>query len=239
MYGLFTVFVDNIPSSMDGKSLFKLFSKFGIIQDVFIPFKRRIVLNSRFDFVRFDYHVAADVTIQKANGLLVDDKFIRRSFDTNRSRGQVLPGGHRSFAEVLQGVTSIEVGKVRTTIKVNEEGHGWLYESAIIRFKIENSTHSIIKALKEKGLERIMVRKGGGRDDWSQFVVEWKSGFYLELERCEWLRCYGIPLNIWNRNTLNNIGSLWGSVFNLDGDICQPKSFSYQNQSDYFIYGVH
>ncbi|KAL7238237.1 hypothetical protein ACSBR2_004357 [Camellia fascicularis] len=134
--------------SSSRKSLFKLFSKFGIVQDVFIPFKRRIVSNSRFGFVRFDCHVVANVAIQKANGLPVDDtvlevknatydrrnkkehsrskpqfigkpQFIKRSFDTNRSKGQVLPGGHRSFAEVLQGVTTMEVGKVSTTIKVN------------------------------------------------------------------------------------------------------------------------
>ncbi|KAL7228990.1 hypothetical protein ACSBR2_007647 [Camellia fascicularis] len=58
---------------MDTKSLFKLFTKFGIVKDVFIPSKRRKVTNSRFGFVRFDCHVAADVAIQKANGLLVDD----------------------------------------------------------------------------------------------------------------------------------------------------------------------
>ncbi|KAL7248610.1 hypothetical protein ACSBR2_003365 [Camellia fascicularis] len=169
---------------MDAKSVYKLFTKFGIVKDVFIPFKRRKVSNSRFGFVRFDCSVAADVAIQKANGLLVEDKilevknatydrrnreehswskpqfirkpqFINRAIDTNRSRGQVLPGGHRSFTDILKGVPPppLEVGKAITTIKVNEEGHGWLYDSAIIRFKAEYSTHSIIKALKEKGLE--------------------------------------------------------------------------------------
>ena len=58
-------------------------------------------------------------------------------------------------------------------------------------------------------------------------MVEWKPDFHYEQERCLWLRCYGIPLNCWNRNTLHSIGSIWGSVLNLDGDICQPKSFSY------------
>lgn len=58
-------------------------------------------------------------------------------------------------------------------------------------------------------------------------MAEWKPDFHYEQERCLWLRCYGIPLNFWNKNTLNNIGSTWGSVLNLDGDICQPKSFSY------------
>ncbi|KAL7235297.1 hypothetical protein ACSBR1_018740 [Camellia fascicularis] len=241
--------------------------------DVFIPSKRRLVSHFRFGFVRFDCHVAADIAIQKGNGLLVDDKvlevktatlnrrnreehnrrnppsirksqFIRRSFEVNRSRGHVSSAGQRSFANVLQGV------KTNTSIKVTEEGNGWLYESAIIHFNTEYSILSVSEALKEKGLEHILVRKGGGRDviltfnyqdelksnisnlqDWfkdlSQFVVEWKSGFHLVQERCVWLKCFGIPLHVWNRNTLNNIGSLWGSVLSIEGDICQPKSFSH------------
>ncbi|KAL7251620.1 hypothetical protein ACSBR1_013462 [Camellia fascicularis] len=74
--GLFTMFVDNLPRSMNATSLFKLFAKFGIVPDVFIPFKRRKTTNSRFDFVRYDCHVASDIAIQKANGLLVDDKVL-------------------------------------------------------------------------------------------------------------------------------------------------------------------
>ncbi|GMP29300.1 hypothetical protein CsSME_00004464 [Camellia sinensis var. sinensis] len=214
--------------------------------DVFIPFKRRKVTNSRFGFVRFDCPVVADIAIQKANGLLVDDKVldvktatfdrrsrkdqirrkpqfirkpqpIRRPLVANRSRSHVLSGGHRSFADVSQGVTSMEAGKASTTIKVTEEGNCWLFGIAIICLNAEYSILSIIKALKEKGFEHIMVKKGGGRDviltfnsqkelksnidnlkdwfkDWSQFVVEW---------------------------------NLWGSILNLEGDIYQPKSYSH------------
>ncbi|KAL7232584.1 hypothetical protein ACSBR2_010571 [Camellia fascicularis] len=126
MHGLFSVYVDNIPSKMDAKSLFKLFTKLGIVKDVFIPFKGRKVTNSRFGFVRFE--LVADIAIQKANGLLVDDKVldvktttfdrrsredqirrkpqfirkpqpIRRPLVANRSRSHVLSGGHRSFAD--------------------------------------------------------------------------------------------------------------------------------------------
>ncbi|KAL7233189.1 hypothetical protein ACSBR1_016923 [Camellia fascicularis] len=71
-------------------------------------------------------------------------------------------------------------------IQAFEEGNGWLYESAIIRFNTEHPTHIISKALKEKGLEQIE-----------------------------------------NRNTLNNIGRTWGSILSLEGDLCQPKSFSH------------
>ncbi|GMP35003.1 hypothetical protein CsSME_00007643 [Camellia sinensis var. sinensis] len=66
---LFNVFVDNLPSSMDVKDLFKLFMKFGVVKDAFIPFKRRKVTKSKFGFVRFNCQVAANIAIQKANGL--------------------------------------------------------------------------------------------------------------------------------------------------------------------------
>ncbi|XP_028060480.1 serine/threonine-protein phosphatase PP1-like [Camellia sinensis] len=67
--GWFTVFVDNLPHSLDLKGLFKLFTKFGIVKDVFIPQKRRKATNTRFGFMRFDCSVAASIAVQKVNGL--------------------------------------------------------------------------------------------------------------------------------------------------------------------------
>ncbi|KAL7257768.1 hypothetical protein ACSBR1_003972 [Camellia fascicularis] len=197
--GLYTVFVDNIPRSLDANSLFKLFKKFGVVKDVFIPFKRRKATNSRFGFVRFDCHVASDIAIQKANGLLVDDKVLavkyathdrsvpsmrrpqanREAFYPIRGTGSIPYTVHKSFAEVLQRGMTMAAVKASITVKVNEDGHGWLYESVIIRLNSDFSINSIRFALKD------------------------------------------------NRNTLNNIGALWRSVFHLEGDLSQPKSFSY------------
>ncbi|CAL5356809.1 unnamed protein product [Camellia sinensis] len=272
-HGLFTLFVDNLPSSMDAKTRSELFTQLGIVKDVFIPFKRRTMSNSRFGFVRFDCPVAIDIAFQKANGLLVDERVlevkkatkiksnkdeqsrsrphtIKRPLETIKNKDDVSFIGRRSFAEVLKRVTPTVVEKTRLIIKANEEGIGWLYDSAIVRLNSEYSTISIENVLKEKGLDQVMARKGGGRDivltfksqeelksnicnikewlkDWSQFLVEWKPGFYLEQERCVWLRCYGLPLSLWNRDTFNNIGSIWDTVLSLGGDICQPKSFSH------------
>ncbi|KAL7247025.1 hypothetical protein ACSBR2_002023 [Camellia fascicularis] len=44
-------------------------------------------------------------------------------------------GFQRSFAEILKIDVSVPMGKDLTTIKVSEEGHGWLYESD---FEIQN-----------------------------------------------------------------------------------------------------
>ncbi|KAL7253409.1 hypothetical protein ACSBR1_007862 [Camellia fascicularis] len=72
-----TVFVDNLPESIDPKGLFTLFNKFLVVKDVFIPNKRRRISNTRFGFVRYDCIVAATVAIQKANGLWVDDRALK------------------------------------------------------------------------------------------------------------------------------------------------------------------
>ncbi|CAL5417713.1 unnamed protein product [Camellia sinensis] len=274
-HGLITVFVDNIRSTMDAKALYKLFIKFGIVKDTYIPFKRRKVTNSRFGFVRYNCSVAASVAIQKGNGLLVDDSMLevklaaydrnsrseqskdklqplRRFSDMINFKGKDALVGHRSFAEVLKGDTSAVEGNTNTniTIKAKAEGNGWLYESAIVRFNNEQSTHNILKVLEEKGMEQIEVRKGGGRDviisfkstsdlqsnigklkewfkDGSQSVMEWRPDYHLQQERCVWLRCYGIPLHLWSRATLNSIGNIWGTILNIDGNVCHPKSFAY------------
>ncbi|CAL5394394.1 unnamed protein product [Camellia sinensis] len=123
---------------------------------------------------------------------------------------------------VLQGdSTKVDV-KASITVKANENGHGWLYESVIIRLNSDYSINSIRSALKDIGLNQVVVRQGGGRDailtfksqeelksniqkikdwfkDWSQFVLEWKPGIHVVQERCVWLKCHGLPLNLWNR----------------------------------------
>ncbi|KAL7221578.1 hypothetical protein ACSBR1_023520 [Camellia fascicularis] len=203
---------------MDAKTLFKLFTQFNIVKDVFIPFKRRTVTNSRFGFVRFDCPVVADIAIQKANGLLVDERVLEvkkatndrcnrveqsrrepltfRPPETNRTRDEVPFSGLRSVAKVLKGVRPTVAEKASLTIKANEDGLGWLYDSVIVRLNTEYSIINIENVLKEKDLDQ-------------------------------------------NRGTLNNIGSIWSPVLSLDGDICQPKFFSYTRIKVGYIFLKH
>ncbi|KAL7242294.1 hypothetical protein ACSBR1_014791 [Camellia fascicularis] len=144
--GLFSVFMDNIPYKMDPKALFQLFTKFGIVRDVFIPQKRRKATNTRFGFVRFDCSMVANVAVQKANRLWVEDRELKvnmaeygriedRSVKRNQSGGSI--GGNednrrfdrahyglqRSFADVVKAGINALMGKAVSTIKVNEERH--------------------------------------------------------------------------------------------------------------------
>ncbi|KAL7247212.1 hypothetical protein ACSBR2_002181 [Camellia fascicularis] len=75
--GLITVFVDNLSESMVPKSLFTLFSSYGVVKDVFIPNKRRKSIGSRFGFVRYDCQTAAKVAVQKAYRIWCDDRSLK------------------------------------------------------------------------------------------------------------------------------------------------------------------
>ncbi|KAL7223337.1 hypothetical protein ACSBR1_024906 [Camellia fascicularis] len=98
--GLFSVFVDNVPSNIDPRALFKLFSKFGIVKDVFIPQKRRKATNTR-----FDCSMAATVAVQKANGLWVEDRELKVKMAEYVVYGSIL---------------SSEVEEVRSSNEVNK-----------------------------------------------------------------------------------------------------------------------
>ncbi|KAL7215691.1 hypothetical protein ACSBR1_027776 [Camellia fascicularis] len=142
---------------MDPKTLFKLFSKFGIVKDVFIPQKRRKVTNTRFGFVKYDCSVAANVAVTKANGLWVEDKEI-----------QVKMAEYDRVAEGAQNRNQLKGNKgANEACGRNvrwQHGHGWLYESVILRFKDEYYIHGIEKIFKEKRIGDVMVRSTGGRD---------------------------------------------------------------------------
>lgn len=152
----------------------------------------------------------------------------RKAFNPNRGKGTIPYIGHKSFAEVLQGATTMAAVKASMTIKANEGGHGWFYESVIIRLNSDFSINSIKSALKDNGLAQVVVRQGGGRD----VILTFKSQEELQsnIQKIkDWFKdwSHGILLNLWNRNTLNNIGALWETVLQLEGDLSQPKSFFY------------
>ena len=58
---------------------------------------------------------------------------------------------------------------------------------------------------------------GGSRlYDWFEEIPTWKSGEKEESARVVWIRCYGVPLNLWNENTFLSIGNVWSESISLD-----------------------
>ncbi|KAL7197801.1 hypothetical protein ACSBR2_020342 [Camellia fascicularis] len=183
-----TVFVDNLPDSIDPKGLFNLFNNFGVVRDVFIPNKRRRISSTRFGFVRYDCRVAANVAIQRANGLWVEDRALKvKEADFNSDQRRVVNpntigstkttkqntafvgenvqnnrGMRRTFAEVLTG--NRDEGQSRLVVKAREVGNAWLYESVIIRLHDHVIKADFKHEARSRGVKKGRIREGGGRD---------------------------------------------------------------------------
>ncbi|KAL7205926.1 hypothetical protein ACSBR2_018776 [Camellia fascicularis] len=118
---LHTIFVDEIPESMNPKGLFTMFSNFGVVKDVYIPEKRRKTTRTRFGFVRYDCPITVGITTQQANGVWCGDRMLKvkkanfeRDKEPTHSRAAVQKpvgivtsaragvGGRSSYTEVLK-----------------------------------------------------------------------------------------------------------------------------------------
>ncbi|KAG5547375.1 hypothetical protein RHGRI_013160 [Rhododendron griersonianum] len=71
MAGLFTVYVDNLPKSMDVGWLRQLFTPFGRVEDVYMPSKRSSSFNTKFGFVRFKRREEAINAIEDLDGVVI------------------------------------------------------------------------------------------------------------------------------------------------------------------------
>ncbi|XP_028105769.1 serine/arginine-rich splicing factor SC35-like [Camellia sinensis] len=109
-----TVFVDNLPDSFDPKGLFSLFNNFGVVRDVFIPNKRRRISSTRFGFVRYDCRVAANVAIQRANGLWVEDRALKvKEADFNSDQRRVVNANTFGATKTTKQKTAFVGGNVQ------------------------------------------------------------------------------------------------------------------------------
>ncbi|KAL7233551.1 hypothetical protein ACSBR1_017214 [Camellia fascicularis] len=190
--GVFNVFVDNLPASLNPKGLYNLFAKFGVVMDVFIPQKRRRLTNTRFGFVRFGCSVVANIAVQKAHGLWLDDRTLQVKHAEygkvtirgeakkrplrNQVRGSIVyadkegdvPIGcsglrdRRSYVDAVASKRGEGGGGI--VVKAEEVGNGWLFESIIIRLKVPYVNISLKKEIAAIGVEDVMVRDSGGRD---------------------------------------------------------------------------
>ncbi|CAL5340772.1 unnamed protein product [Camellia sinensis] len=276
MNDLVSLFVDEVPEAMTPSDLFNLFSKFGVVKDVFIPLKRRKTTRSRFGFVRYDCTVAAEVAVSKADGLWCHNKALRvklaeyskynqrRQMLTNAKQGGMAQNKQgipiqpimgikgKSYAEVVQtgGKNGGEYGKQNISIRAVEAGNGWLYDSVLVKLKPFFSFHDFQKEIYKRTGKEVVVRQVGGRvailsfssnqqmkeerakmeewiHDWSDEVFEWEERKFLECDRCLWITCVGVPLNLWSIKTFEAIGKVWGEVVQYDADTVGGQHFMF------------
>ncbi|KAL7224444.1 hypothetical protein ACSBR1_025822 [Camellia fascicularis] len=177
---MFTVFVDNLPESMEPRGLFNLFSNYGVVKDVFIPKKRRKVLGTRFGFVRYDCQVAASMAVQKTEGFndkelkvriaaygskaqnLKIQEFRKESNSATKQRVQwkTTEGdkGQNSYADAGRGLKR-DINRV--SVQAKEIGNGWLYESPVVQLKAFVIFVDFKKECSKRGLKDVNARDGG------------------------------------------------------------------------------
>ncbi|CAL5391609.1 unnamed protein product [Camellia sinensis] len=273
---LVSLFVDEVLEAITPRDLFNLFSKFGVVKDVFIPGKRRKTTRTRFGFVRYDCKVAAEMAVHKADGLWCHNRALRvklaefsksnqsRQMLTNAKQGGMVQKKQwtpvqpmmrikgKSYAEVVQTgrQNGGEYGNQNVSVRAVEVGNGWLYDSVLVKLKAFFSFHDFRKEIYKRIDKEVVVRQVGGKQailsfssnqqkkeaqvrmeewihDWSDEVCEWEEGKLMELDRCIWLTCVGVPLNLWNIKTFETIGKVWGDVVQYDEDTVGGKHFMF------------
>ncbi|KAL7207990.1 hypothetical protein ACSBR1_029861 [Camellia fascicularis] len=183
-----TIFVDNILESMDSKGLFNLFRKFDIVKDAFIPWRSKRVIGSKFGFVRYDCEVAAEMAIQKADGLRCDNKPLKvkkakfqkplalgqqqHRVPTREDNGRLLhqwpprqqwqgTGAKMSYAEALVRRGANESEKV--VIRAYEKGCGLLCKSLVVKLSSFLAFNDFKAELCNRGMKDVVSRDSGGR----------------------------------------------------------------------------
>ncbi|KAL7228265.1 hypothetical protein ACSBR2_007052 [Camellia fascicularis] len=252
---LFTVFVDNIPESMNPKGLFGLFTKFGIVKDVFIPKKRRKTTGSRFGFVRYDCSVVAEIAVQRADGLWCDNKalkvkgaeferedhdqvkqpkrFNQRTKSMERIRNRDAQGGGILKRQDFGGLRSYTeaVGKgvaqdrEEVVVQVSEASNGWLYESLIIKLHTFFSFSAFKEECQKRGFQEVKIRAGEGR------IVILTFSSVTEMKRQkeelkEWIFKWCSSMEEWNTGcSVTQERCVWISCYGVPFNLWSVATF--------------
>ncbi|KAH7835235.1 hypothetical protein Vadar_024218 [Vaccinium darrowii] len=183
-----TIYVDNLSDDMDTEWLGQIFSKYGRVVDVYIPFKRSKNFRTKFGFVRFNTVVEAEEAIADLDGISIRDKKMRvkmATFKVIQNQGgehlrhpstvkKPVTGKVDANAIKLKGPNSEkEAGKsyadavvgrscALRRISVNAIGNEWLTRSVVAKLYSLSAMESIREALHCKGVPQFDVRDMGG-----------------------------------------------------------------------------
>ncbi|KAH7857726.1 hypothetical protein Vadar_015927 [Vaccinium darrowii] len=175
-----TIYVDNLSDDMDTEWLGQIFSKYGRVVDVFIPFKRSKNFRSKFGFVRFNTVVEAEKAIADLDGISIRDKKMlvkmatfkviqnqggMKKHDTGKVDAKATnPKGVYSEKEAGKSYADAVVGRscAPRRISVNAIGNEWLTRSVVAKLCSLSAMESIREALHCKGVPQFDVRDMGG-----------------------------------------------------------------------------
>lgn len=155
--------MDNIPEQKDHSWLQKTFSKFGEVNEAFIPRKRSKRTGNKFGFVRYERQGDANLAVEKMNGVWIENdrlfvkiacfgqnasnigakrlSILDQAIQVKEMRGKQKVvevrekcfGIRRSYAEKLRGESSKGGKDHKFKLFVKPSGNGWLDRSVVAR----------------------------------------------------------------------------------------------------------
>ncbi|GAB2266400.1 Serine arginine-rich splicing factor 2, partial [Dionaea muscipula] len=94
---------------MDYTEMNKLFAKFGVVRDVYLP-KKRSMEGKRFGFVRYDCSIVVEVAIQRMNGVWLQDKELKvKPADFHKHQSGLWQRKERNGTKVVERETANKV----------------------------------------------------------------------------------------------------------------------------------
>ncbi|KAI8018423.1 hypothetical protein LOK49_LG04G03770 [Camellia lanceoleosa] len=152
-----------------------------------------------------------------------------------------------SYAEALIGGHQAKDFNIK--VHAQEGGNEWLFRSVVVRASLPFADQSIRDSFSPEDAGRIQVRAMGGKSylltfdsreemlDRLQNDEAWFSSRFEDAKewsfwkrdnpctRAVWINCYGVPLNLWNFNTFESIGNVWGETVSVDESTLSSSSF--------------
>ncbi|GAB2286323.1 hypothetical protein Dimus_020740 [Dionaea muscipula] len=202
---IFTIFIEDLLDSLTQGSLHKMFSKFGVIVDAFIP-RKKSKEGKRFGFVPYNCSVAMDVAIQKTNGLRIHDKALkvkkvtyaknldgcmvgsrrRKDGRTGRDIKKVWYLGAQSqhwvrknmpLKVVKRGST---LGKESLTVRVHSIGNRWLYHSVVATFGDYRAPDHLLEHFMQQSESDILIWRMGNNHALLTFSTKEKMKLFID-----------------------------------------------------------
>ncbi|GAB2292409.1 hypothetical protein Dimus_026650 [Dionaea muscipula] len=212
-----TLYEEGIPEAMNPKGLFDLFSKYGVVYDVFIP-KKRNKAGKRFGFVRYRCSVSAEMAILKYNGLWIGEGRVRKLMEH---------GGMIRVQKVANGW--LHKSAVATLHKYND------LKDCLGLIELKGTPGILVSPCGGKQVimtfpttelrDKMLAEEKEDLGAWFKEFHALEPSLKIGRDREVWIICFGVPLELWSTSTFCEIASKWGEVLAIEISTAISLSF--------------
>ncbi|GAB2273172.1 hypothetical protein Dimus_007975 [Dionaea muscipula] len=149
-----------------------------------------------------------------------------------------MPSQRQTYADALRGCRVSGDGSMSLGVQVEEERTNWLYCSMIGALYDEKDLQSfkeeflkirplpfqltdcggqlVIITFPDKGAREKALLGGMSLRSWFRWLKPWSNECKPGVLRDAWIKCSGLPHQLWNQENLARVGKLWGEVITGD-----------------------